>query len=58
MSYNNFTSNNLMKIEWYVDVVKAVRSPNRPEPTILDAILGVFWPIQDTLVVREPLCDV
>ena len=32
-------------------------SPDRSEFEILGMILDVFWPIQATLVVREPLCD-
>ena len=27
------------------------------ERDIFGVILGVFWPIQKTFVVREPLCD-
>ena len=33
-------------------------SPDRAKLDVLGMILGVFWPIQATLVVEEPLCDV
>ena len=38
--------------------VTAVGSPDRAERAILGMILGVFWSIQATFVVGEPLCDV
>ena len=47
-----------MKIEWLVDNLTAVGSPDRGERAILGVILGDFWPIQATCVVGEPLCDV
>ena len=47
-----------MKIEWLVDDVTAVGSPNGAERAIWGVILGVFWSIQAIFVVEEPLCDV
>ena len=47
-----------MKIEWFVTDVTAVRSPRKAESDIFEVILEVFWSIQATVVVREPLCDV
>ena len=47
-----------MKIEWIVVYVTPVVSPDRVECDILLMILGAFWPIEATFVVREPLCDV
>ena len=48
----------MMKIEWLVADVIAVRSPDRAEGAILGVILDIFWPIQATIVIREPLCDI
>ena len=48
----------LLKIESLVADVTPVRSPARAERDILGMVLDVFWPIQDTFVVGEPLCDV
>ena len=52
------TYGHLMKIEWLITDVPAVRSPDRAERAILGMILGVFWPIQALFVIGEPLCDV
>ena len=46
-----------MKIEWLVTNVTSVGSPDRAEHAILGAILGIFWPIQATFVVEEPVYD-
>ena len=46
-----------MKIERSVSNVAAVGSSDRAERDILGVILNFFWPIQATVVVREPLCD-
>ena len=47
-----------MKVVWLVANVTAVGSPDRAECDIVGVILGNFWPVQATFVVREPLCDV
>ena len=47
-----------MKIVWLVDNVTAAGSPEWAERAILGVILGVFWQIQETVVVEEALCDV
>ena len=48
-----------MKIEWLVTDVTAIGPPGRAEHAILGVILvGRVFPIQDTFVVAEPLCDV
>ena len=44
--------------EWLVTDVTVVGSPDRRERDILGMIWCVFWPIQATFVVREPLCYV
>ena len=46
-----------MKVEWLVTNVTAVGSADRAERDILGNILGIFWPIQAAIVVREPLWD-
>ena len=47
----------LIKIEWLVDDVIPVGSPDRAECGMLGIMLDVFWSIQATFVVGEPLCD-
>ena len=49
-----------MKIEWLVTDVTAVGSPARTECAILGGDFGwaCFWPIWDTIVIAELMCDV
>ena len=47
-----------MKIVGSVANATPVVSPDRAERDIYGVIIDVFWPIQDALVVEEPLCDV
>ena len=47
-----------MKSEWFVADITPVGSPERAERVILGVILRMFWPIQVTFVVGEPLYDV
>ena len=57
LSPNNFTWGHVLKIEWLVASLTAVRSLARVEHDILGMILDVFWPVQAAVVVGEPLCD-
>ena len=47
-----------MKTEWLATDVTSVGSPARAEQAVFGGVLGVFWPIQATFVIRKPLCDV
>ena len=47
-----------MKTERLATVVTAVGLHDREERDIFGILLGVFWPIQATFVIRESLCDV
>ena len=47
-----------MKIEWLVANVTPVESPDRAERDLLGMLLDVFWPIQATVMVGQPLCDI
>ena len=47
-----------MKIGWLFSDVTAAGPPDRAERDIFGMFLGVFWPIQATFVVGEPLSDV
>ena len=43
--------------DWLSTNVTRVGSPDRAECDILGVILGVFWPIQATIVVGQPRSD-
>ena len=49
-----------MKKEWLVTNATAIGSPGRAEHAVFGGDFGLacFWPIRDTFVVAEPLCDV
>ena len=57
-SPNDFTDGHVLKIDWLVTNVTPVGCPDRGERAKLGMIMRVFWSIQATFVVGEPLCDV
>ena len=50
LSPNNFTLGHLLKIEWLVTDVTAVRSTDRAKTNTLRIFFGVFWPIQAAFI--------
>ena len=56
MSPNKSTQGYIMKLEWLLADVTAVRSPEIAEHTTSGVILvwRLFWPIQAVFVVGEP----
>ena len=45
-----------MEIEWLIADETSVRSPTRAGHDILGMVFLVFWSVQATFVVEEPLC--
>ena len=47
----------LIKTEWLITNVIAIKSPTRAESELFWVILGIFRPIQAATVVGGTLCD-
>ena len=58
LSPTNFTKGHLLKTKQLFANEPSFGSPARAECDAFEVIWSVFWPVQKTFVVGEPLCDI